>query len=203
MRAKPVWKALRHSPHPAWQLFTHEVTAALPSPPDAPPGLHCLVTRPALSPAVPPHATSSARAAVEAFRQLKVERIVAPEQQDFHSIMLELTFPAEGEATGGRPRQGELATAAARSWLRLSKVREAGLLREQLSSEELADWELIVAALPAKWKEEVERVLAPVPEWAFFFCLRAITPEMQNLGQPGPGPQGIRRAGVPGLSVDR
>jgi exonuclease III len=192
MRAKPVWKALRHSPHPAWQLFTHEVTAALPSPPDAPPGLHCLVTRPALSPAFPPHATSSARAAVEAFRQLKVERIVAPEQQDFHSIMLELTFPAEGEATGGRPRQGELATAAARSWLRLSKVREAGLRREQLSSEELADWELIVAALPAKWKEEVERVLAPVPEWACISPAEGARPAVfrgPDRGSSAEGPQ--------------
>jgi exonuclease III len=166
MRAKPVWKALRLSPHPAWRLFEHEIVVALPPPPDAPPGLHCLVTRPALAPAFPPHATPSARAAVEAFQQLRVERIAQPEQQDFSSIMLELTFPAEGEAAGGRPRQGELATAAARSWLRLSEVREAGLRQEQLSAEELADWEQIVAALPPKWKGAVQRVLAPVPEWA-------------------------------------
>jgi hypothetical protein len=100
MRAKPIWKALCHSAHPAWQLLAHEISAALPAPPDAPPGLHCLVTRPALLPLFPPHATPSARGAVEAFRQLRVERIATPEQQDFHSIMLELTFSAEG----GRPR---------------------------------------------------------------------------------------------------
>ena len=169
MRAKPVWKALRSSPHPAWQLFQHEVEAALPPPLDAPPGLHCLVTRPSLPPAFPPHATPSARAAVEAFQQLRIERIAQPEQQDFHSIMRELTFPAEGQAGGGRPRQGQLATAAARSWLRLSEVREAGLRRGQLAADEVADWEQIVAALPPRWREAVQLVIAPEPEWA---CIR-------------------------------
>ena len=166
MLAKPVWKALRHSPLPASQLLTHEIEEALPDPLDAPPGLHCLVTRPALPLAFPAHATPSAVAAVAAFRRLKVRRILQPEQQDFHSIMLELTFPAEDSEGEGRPRQEELATAAARSWLRLSGVREAGLRSEQLSAEELADWERIVAALPARWRQEVQRVLAPEPEWA-------------------------------------
>jgi hypothetical protein len=133
----------------------------LPDPLDAPPGLHCLVTRPALPLAFPAHATPSAVAAVAAFRRLKVRRILQPEQQDFHSIMLELTFPAEDSEGEGRPRQEELATAAARSWLRLSGVREAGLRSEQLSAEELADWERIVAALPARWRQEVQRVLPP------------------------------------------
>ena len=169
MRAKPVWRALRHSLHPAWQLLSHEISAALPPPADAPPGLHCLVTRPALLPHFPPHATPSTRAAVEAFQQMRVQRIATPEQQDFHSIMLELSFPAEGEGEEGRPRQGELGSEAARSWLRLSQVREAGLRREQLSAEEEADWERIVAALPARWRVEVQRVLAPEPEWA---CIR-------------------------------
>jgi hypothetical protein len=164
MRAKPLWKVFFHSPHPVWQLVTHEVSAALPAPPDAPPGIHLLITRPALPPAFPPHVTLSAKHAVEAFRQLRVQRIATPEQQDFPSIMLELTFTAEGAE--GRPRQEELSTEAARSWLRLSQVREAGLRQEQLSAEERADWERIVAALPARWREEVRRVLAPVPEWA-------------------------------------
>jgi hypothetical protein len=161
MRAKPIWWALCHSAHPAWQLLAHEISAALPAPPDAPPGLHCLVTRPALLPLFPPHATPSTKHAVEAFRQLRFERIATPEQQDFHSIMLELTFSAEG----GRPQQGELRTAAARSWLRLSQVREVGLRQEQLSADEGADWEQIVAALPARWRAEVQRVLAPEPVW--------------------------------------
>jgi hypothetical protein len=76
--------------------------------------------------------------------------------------MLELTFSAEG----GRPKQEELRSAAARSWLRLSQVREAGLRQEQLSPEEVADWEQLVAALPARWRGEVQRVLAPEPDWA-------------------------------------
>ena len=164
MRAKPVWKAFRHQAHPVWQLFSHEISAALPPSPDSPPGLHRIVTQPGLAPAFPPHATLSTRHAVEAFRQLRVQRIIEPDQQGFHSIMLELTFPSEG--AGGRPRQQELTTEAARSWLRLSEVREAGLRIEQLSAEERADWERIVAALPAQWRQEVQRVLAPEPEWS-------------------------------------
>jgi hypothetical protein len=48
MRAKPLWKAFAHSSHPVGELLRHEASRALPHPSDAPPGLHCLVTRPGL-----------------------------------------------------------------------------------------------------------------------------------------------------------
>ena len=164
MRAKPVWKAFAYASHPARALFEHEICRALPVPADAPAGLHCLVTRPSLQPAFPAHATLSTVHAVEAFRELKVQRIAKRGQQDFWSVMHELTFAAAGSEGG--PQQGQLATPAARQWLRLSQVRAAWLDREQLPPEQLADLTTILQALPAEWSAEVQREGSPVPEWS-------------------------------------
>ena len=100
MLAKCIWKAFAPASHPAWALVQHEVCGALPSPPDAPGGLHCLITRPALQPEFPAHATRSTVLAVEAFRQLHAQRIAEPARQDHWSVMHELTFAAEGSEGG-------------------------------------------------------------------------------------------------------
>ena len=163
MRAKALWKAFAFSSHPAWDLARHEVCRALPMPQDAPGGLHCLVSRPALQPAFPASATRSTVLAVEAFRELKVKRIAHPGRQDHWSVMHELTFAAAGSGEG--VQQAQMASLGARQWLRLREVRAAWLRREELSAAERSDLGAIVDALPGEWRVEVQREDSPEPEW--------------------------------------
>ena len=163
MRAKPIWRSFAHSSHPVQELVRHEICSALPPPADAPAGVHCLVTRPSLQAVFPAHATNSLVHAVEAFKELKVQRILKPDQQDHWSVMHELTFAEAG--TEGGLLQAHLATAPARGWLRLSEVRAAWLQRDLLGAEVGADLEAVLAALPAEWRAEVRRGENPEPEW--------------------------------------
>ena len=163
MLAKPVWRSFCFLSHPWAELFKHEVSGALAPPPDAPAGMHCLVTRPMVQPAFPGHATDSAKHAALAFQSLGVQRIMKPEEQDHWSVMHELTFEEAG-AAGGR-QQAALATPAARSWLRLREVRAAWQGRDLLSDAERADLASLLAALPARWRAEVQRDDSPQPDW--------------------------------------
>ena len=163
MLAKPAWRSFSFLSHPWAQLFTHEVASALAPPPDAPGGMHCLVTRPSVQPAFPDHATASAKHAAQAFRSLKVQRIMRPEDQDHWSVLQELTFAEVG--TAGGLQQSALATPVARSWLRLREVRVAWQGRALLSDAEGADLNTLLEALPARWREEVKREANPRPEW--------------------------------------
>lgn len=164
MRAKPVWRALTFSAHPQVHLFRHEASGALTQPADAPAGLHVLVTRPALPVSFPEQATRSTQQACKAFQQLRVQRILKPSQQDFWSVMHELTFA--GAESGEAPKLEQVATPEARQWLRLSQVRAAWLDREQLPPEERADLDTILEALQPEWRTTVQLQDSPEPEWA-------------------------------------
>jgi len=191
MRAKPLWKAFAHSSHPVGELLRHEASRALPHPSDAPPGLHCLVTRPGLHATFPTHATRSTVHAVQAFRQLKVQRIATPAQQDHWSVMQELTFAPAG--SNGGLLQALATTPKARGWLRLSQVRAAWTERELLEAEELVDLEAILAAIPTEWRAAVQREALPEPEWACVCPAAGHRPAVFRGQDLGSAPEGESR----------
>ena len=120
-----------------------------------PPGHHWLVTRPAAGlTRLGQIATDSYRESAAAFLQLRVGRVVAPDQQDEPSILMELTFHNPTPATPGISFDS-VSTPAARSWLRLRDVRRVHRERSHLQPDELRDLQGILAGLPPAWQRAV------------------------------------------------
>ena len=174
MKAKPAWLAFVYTKHPWADLFLHEVGQAGPSLPGLPPGPHWIVT----CPSAPGDSainletirTPMFRAAVKAFLKLGVQRVRVPEDQSFHSIMLEHTFgnnvmfAAPGSGTPGLAHDS-VTSPAARSWLTLGQVREAHLQRADLTQQEAADLDAVMRRLPLPWEAAVRTQQAPGAEW--------------------------------------
>ena len=91
MLAKTSWLLFRHTSHPWQTLFRHEVAAASPAVPGHPRGYHSLITAPPGF-QMGEAATPLVRESASAFAQLHLQRVVPPDQQDFNSVLLELTF---------------------------------------------------------------------------------------------------------------
>ncbi len=183
MLAKPCWLLFGYVAHPWADLFGHEVaSAALPlaagaaveadqGPADArlglPPGPHWLVTRPAAGrSSLDRIATESFRASARAFLELGVQRICQPADQDFWSIMLELTFSNPPPSRPGIDVRQDVSTPAGRSWLRLRDVRRAFLGRHLLQPDEAADLQAILDRLPPEWLAAVRAPQEPASSWA-------------------------------------
>ena len=136
MIAKTAWLLFRYAAHPWQKLFRHETALAAQPRPELPAGYHWIVTRPAA--AVPHLATVRSyilRAALRAFLKLGMQRILQCRDQDYHSVMLELTFC---NITPESPTGIDLAavhTDVAKGWLRLRDVRAAYQQRDQLPLE--------------------------------------------------------------------
>ena len=95
------------------------------------------------------------RAALRAFLKLGMQRILQSRDQDYHSVMLELTFC---NITPESPTGIDLAavhTDVAKGWLRLRDVRAAYQQRDQLPPEVRRDLVFILARLPAPWRAHV------------------------------------------------
>jgi len=182
MRAKAVWMALgTYSAHPWRDLFLHELAEARTPGSSAPPGVAWVVACPT---AGDPSAvrTPAYRESLLAFRKLGVHRIVEPASQSFHSVMRELTFrnPVSGDL-----QPAALTTLRARSWLRLTDLREARRLG--LAGAEAADAAAVCASLPAPWRAMVMLTNEPLTEWSALSAPDA--PEQVFSGPwPSPGP---------------
>ena len=164
MAAKTAWLLFQHTTHPWQVLFRHESQLAAPPRAGIPPGYHWLVTDPNATGRLDNVRSLLLKTAISAFLLLGVQRILAPEEQEFESVMLELTF--QGHTTVGTAdrstnlRLSDVNSADARGWLRLSDVRQAHLHRGQLSEEARTDLATVLAALPAAWRAHI---LAPQP----------------------------------------
>jgi len=210
MRAKPCWLLFCYVAHPWADLFGHEVaSAALPGqageaagavggPAGAslglPPGPHWLVTRPAAGRGgLLRIATDSFRASVQAFLDLGVQRICRPADQDFWSIMLELTFSNSPHPQPGIDILRDVSTPTGRSWVRLRDVRRALLGRQLLQPAEEADLQAILDRLPPEWHAAVSAPLEPAAAWA---AINA--PGADLLLFEGPDPMAVGQLVPPG-----
>ena len=190
MIAKLLWNLFRFSPHPAHLLLRHEITSSLtplpPLPPshpsDFPPGAHWVVTRPLV---VPLHScsTPSFQASLDAFRQLGIKRILPPPLQDFHSVMMELTFSTPLLPTYPGIPQSSMTSVMARSWLRLSDVRAAFLLRTSLGQPAHLDLDSILGSLHPAWLHFVTLPIDPPSPW-----LAVTSPDAPLILFQGPDP---------------
>lgn len=169
MRAKPAWLAFLHTQHPWVDLFIHEVAAARAHRPDLPPGHHWIVTCPDDGGSAATITTPYVRDAVDAFRQLRVKRIMEPRHQDFDSVMLEHTFARANPPHHAGLDASALASATGRTWLRLSQVRAAWQARASLAADVLADLHIVLSAIPQPWKAAVTDHQTPDPLWAELF----------------------------------
>ena len=168
MRSKPCWLIFRYTAHPWADLFRHEVAAVTSDPNSelaSPPGYHWLVTCPA---AGRDHldriATPSFRESVAAFLALEPQRILQPEDQDFYSIMKEVTYSNPTPSFPGINIDLVL-TPAAKSWRRLRDVCEAARRSAQPQSPEAQDLQTILSNIPPAWAKAVRSVSDPAPDW--------------------------------------
>ena len=163
MRAKLVWLLFRHSAHPWQDLFRHETAGVAGGGGGGSRGYHWVVTNPRSGGQLAAIHTPLLREAIEAFLKLGVQRIVEPEEQSFHSIMLELTFQPTTLAII------EVASVAARGWVRLRDVRAAYAGRALLGGPEGQDLDMVVSRLPAAWRRAVTALHPGISEWQALF----------------------------------
>ena len=178
MMAKPCWLLFRYTAHPWADLFGHEIsrvvemdTGASSStdsglPAGLPPGYHWMVTRPeAGRHLVHRVATESYRASLSAFLSLGVCRIVPVEDQDFSSVMLELTFQNPIPPCPGID-PAAMTTAVALTWSRLRDVRRAFQGRHSLPPDQASDLQVILAKLPSHWRVATCMAVDPPSSWS-------------------------------------
>ena len=186
MLAKTAWQALLFSTHPWAELFRHEIARAVDRTmhPWLAPGPHWILTHPTLALDQTADLNSLTRSAIAAFLKLRVRRILLPEEQDFHSILLEPTF--ESAATPDHPALPHTAVTSpeAKRWLTLKLVREAYHQPEgTLSQDAQRDLEVILAALPGPWRAAIEQPQPPTVDWQ---ALSAPLDERQLFQGPDP-----------------
>ena len=163
MLAKAGWLLFRYSSHPWHELLRHEVASAFPASIGRPEGCYQLVTDPeCLQPAA---LGTYAQEMVTAFTQLPWGRVLKPEEQPFHSIMLELTFSNRHLPVGTPPVETTEVHELAHAWHRLSDVRAAYLRRHSLQPPAATALDLILSRLPAAWRDAVTAAHPPPPAW--------------------------------------
>jgi hypothetical protein len=166
MVAKTAWLLFRHTQHPWQVLFRHETAQVAEALPGLPAGYHWPVTCPAAGAGRLGEVKSAMlKAALTAFMQLGIKRILSHEEQDFESIMVELTFynPTPEHVAGVLPT--DVQTEAARSWTRVRDVRAAHLRRDQLGQDEMADLTMIIGRLPQAWRAQVVTTVVDPSAW--------------------------------------
>ncbi|KAG1676214.1 hypothetical protein FOA52_006431 [Chlamydomonas sp. UWO 241] len=163
MRAKAIWQLFGFNSHPWAALYASEVAKPAAAVPHLPPGPLWVATQPGAVSGLSMDATSIVREGVKAFMQLRITRIMPPDSLSFESVMREATFG--NDAVPGIDFQG-LRTDAARRWRRLCDVRDAWCQRAALSAAALSDLDLIIAALPAAWRINVQCSAAPTAPWS-------------------------------------
>ena len=160
---KTIWRSFCQPCSPAADLIRGELARAVPAGHSMPPGAQWLLAADAaaVSEWTQRIASPSVRAAATAFSQVRLRRIMQPEQQEWESVMVETTFHNGVTSVG----VDSLQTSEAAQWRRLRDVRAAHQQREQLPAAQLADLQLILAGLPTAWHSAVTGPSSPSSQW--------------------------------------
>jgi len=150
---KMVWRSLSLPSLPASQLILGDLARAVPPGHTMPRGAQWVIYADQATAAAwaADIRTPSLRAAATAFSQIRFQRVLQPSQQDGESIMMEPTYHS-GMATID---QAALRSVDALQWQRLRDVRAAYQRRQQLTADQRADLQLIIAAQPPPWRAAI------------------------------------------------
>ena len=166
IQAKTMWKGLCFSSHPWVDLFRHELQRAPGFIQGKTESAHWILLNPdiGINPEVRPTLSDFTVEAIEAFQKLRVQRILTPEDQDFHSIMLEPTFYNLVDGGAAIPLDN-VRSPTAQSWHSLALVRQAHQSFSNLSEGEQQDLQLILSSLPPSWRAAILDPSPPLVPW--------------------------------------